>query len=75
MSHLVSDDLDDFFALYGTPATVKYDGYDIQLTSYDDTRDATYQEIYSELPEGTYVGPNGEGELDDGTMLPFPEED
>lgn len=75
MSHLVADNLDDFFALYGTPATVKYDGYDIQLTSYDDTRDATYQEIYSELPEGTYVGPNGEGELDDGTMLPFPEED
>lgn len=70
-----AEDLTDFFALYGTPATVKYDGYDIALTSYDDSRDAEYHEIYKQLPEGTYIGANGEGELDDGTLLPFPEDE
>lgn len=48
--------LDDFFALFGAPATVKYEGFDLIMETYDDKRDAAWSELNADVPEGTYQG-------------------
>ena len=44
-SATLSNDLEDFYALYGTPADTPYDGYTMSMATYDDTRDMSYPEI------------------------------
>ncbi len=51
-------DLNDFFALFGTPAVSKYDGYDIAVSSYDDSNDAPWHSVMAEVPVGAYVSPS-----------------
>ena len=38
----VDNDLEDFYALYGTASETPYSGYDISVTVYDDSCDAPY---------------------------------
>ena len=51
-------DLNDFFALFGSPALTKYDGYDIAVSTYDDSRDAPWNSLISEVPADAYVSPS-----------------
>lgn len=54
VSSMTTDtDLEDFYALYGTASETPYAGYDISVTVYDDSGDASYlsqilEEIYAE---------------------------
>lgn len=51
-------DLSDFFALFGSPAISKYEGYDTAVATYDDSKDATWNSMVSKVPDGTYVSPS-----------------
>ena len=48
-------DLNEFFELFGQPAASKYDGYDVSIATYDDSKDAAWNSVTPEAPKGTYV--------------------
>lgn len=48
-------DLNEFFELFGQPAASKYDGYDVSIAAYDDSKDAAWNSVTPEAPAGTYV--------------------
>ncbi len=48
-------DLKNFFELFGQPAASKYDGYDVAVAAYDDSKDATWDSVTPDMPEGTYI--------------------
>jgi len=63
-----TENLDEFFAMYGKPAIAKYDGYNQFFTEYDDSRDAPWYELYDSITKDVYTGYD-----EDTPLIPFPE--
>ena len=63
-----TEDLNEFFAMYGQPAVAKYDGYNQFIVEYDDSRDAPWYELYDSITKDVYTGYDKETPL-----IPFPE--